>query len=54
MGIIKRVLNRVFLNTLEGILEYESQAQPLCLQTKDHKEGKAAFLQKRSPHFKGE
>jgi 2-(1,2-epoxy-1,2-dihydrophenyl)acetyl-CoA isomerase len=54
MRIIKKILNSTFLSVLEKIFEYETQGQSLCLNSKDHKEGKAAFLEKRKPKFSGE
>lgn len=53
MGLIKRILHLTFLDKLEAILEYEAQAQPLCFQTEDHKEGRRAFEEKRLPSFRG-
>jgi 2-(1,2-epoxy-1,2-dihydrophenyl)acetyl-CoA isomerase len=54
MGLIKKVINSTYLNMLEMVFELESQSQPLCFQTKDHFEGKAAFFEKREPIFTGE
>jgi len=53
IGLIKRILRLTFLEKLEAILEYEAQAQPLCFQTEDHKEGRRAFEEKRPPSFRG-
>ena len=53
LGMTKRILNTLFLDGLEKVLEYEAQAQPFLFQTLDHKEGKTAFLEKREPRFTG-
>jgi 2-(1,2-epoxy-1,2-dihydrophenyl)acetyl-CoA isomerase len=38
---------------LRAALEYETYAQNLCRETEDSKEGVKAFMEKRSPQFKG-
>jgi 2-(1,2-epoxy-1,2-dihydrophenyl)acetyl-CoA isomerase len=53
IGLMKRVLNRSDNLDLETVLEFEADMQTLCLQTADHKEGVAAFKEKRVPIFKG-
>jgi 2-(1,2-epoxy-1,2-dihydrophenyl)acetyl-CoA isomerase len=35
------------------MLDRESETHPRCGQTEDHKEGVRAFLEKRSPQFRG-
>jgi len=49
----KRALQRSLENNLKMQLDYETYAQNICRQTDDHKEGIAAFKEKRKPEFKG-
>ncbi len=37
---------------LETVLEKEAMAQGICMSTDDHKEGAAAFREKRTPNFR--
>jgi 2-(1,2-epoxy-1,2-dihydrophenyl)acetyl-CoA isomerase len=53
MGRTKKLINASDENTLEVQLENERQIQILSPQTEDYKEGLKAFLEKRSPKFKG-
>jgi 2-(1,2-epoxy-1,2-dihydrophenyl)acetyl-CoA isomerase len=53
LGLMKRVLNRSNGLDLETVLEFEADLQALCMQTADHKEGVAAFKEKRVPQFTG-
>ncbi|MGE8205038.1 enoyl-CoA hydratase-related protein [Heyndrickxia sp. NPDC080065] len=53
IGLIKRYLNQSWDSNLQEVLEKEAYAQKIAGQSSDHKEGIAAFLEKRKPLFKG-
>jgi enoyl-CoA hydratase/carnithine racemase len=53
MSEIKRSVRRSVGYTLEEALAREIDAQERCWNTRDAREGFAAFLAKRDPHFQG-
>lgn len=53
IGLAKRAINRALTMDLEQILEYEVYGQETAGASDDHKEGIAAFLDKRTPNFTG-
>jgi 2-(1,2-epoxy-1,2-dihydrophenyl)acetyl-CoA isomerase len=54
IGIAKRALNSAWTVDLETQLYNEAQLQAVAQTTRDHREGLAAFLEKRKPNFTGE
>ncbi len=52
-GLTKRALNASLANDLEAQLELEAVLQAEAASTEDFREGTAAFLAKRAPHFVG-
>lgn len=53
LGLTKRAFNHALLAALETTLDYEAHLQEIAHRTADHKEGIAAFLEKRPPDFHG-
>ena len=53
LGLTKRAFNRTLLTALDAALDYEAYLQEIAARTEDHKEGVAAFLDKRPPDFRG-
>ncbi len=53
LGKIKHSLYRSFESDLETALEREAEGQTFCGYTRDHKEGVAAFFEKREANFTG-
>jgi 2-(1,2-epoxy-1,2-dihydrophenyl)acetyl-CoA isomerase len=53
LGLTKRAMNRAQLTDLADTLAYEAALQEVAGRTADHAEGVAAFLEKRTPEFKG-
>jgi enoyl-CoA hydratase/carnithine racemase len=47
------LINRELHVSLDTALEWEAQAQALCMQHPDFREAYEAFAAKREPHFKG-
>jgi 2-(1,2-epoxy-1,2-dihydrophenyl)acetyl-CoA isomerase len=53
LGRMKSTLHASFEADLETALEREAEGQTFCGYTQDHKEGVAAFFEKREPNFTG-
>ena len=54
LALAKRALNRTYEMDLERALDYEAQLQSIAGRSADHKEGVAAFVEKRPARFTGE
>ncbi|HUL38449.1 MAG TPA: enoyl-CoA hydratase-related protein, partial [Thermodesulfobacteriota bacterium] len=53
-GVSKQLLHRGWTETLETQMENESQAIANSARTADAREGITAFLEKRTPKYKGQ
>lgn len=53
IGYIKQIANRMSDISFEAYADLEADLMAIALQTNDHKEGLAAFLEKRKPVFQG-
>jgi 2-(1,2-epoxy-1,2-dihydrophenyl)acetyl-CoA isomerase len=53
IGLIKRMMNKSAVATLDDMLEYEAYCQEIAGRSNDYREGVEAFLQKRKPVFTG-
>jgi enoyl-CoA hydratase/carnithine racemase len=53
LAMTKELLNRELHVSLDTALEWEAQAQALCMQHPDFHEAYEAFAAKREPQFKG-
>ena len=51
MGLAKRAFNKSILGNLEQVLDYEAHTQDIAGKGAEHKEGVAAFLEKRAPRY---
>jgi enoyl-CoA hydratase/carnithine racemase len=51
LGVTKEMLNRELDVSLDTALEWEAQAQALCMQHPDYGEAFRAFMEKREPRF---
>src|SRR5688572_11273908 len=54
LALAKRALNRAYETNLEEALDFEAQLQSIAGRSADHKEGVAAFVERRSAKFTGE
>ncbi len=54
IGLTKRAFNRAILPHLDEWLDYEAHLQEIAGRTQDHREGVAAFTEKRRPNFTGQ
>jgi 2-(1,2-epoxy-1,2-dihydrophenyl)acetyl-CoA isomerase len=52
MGLAKRDFNRAIYPHLEQVLDYEAHIQEIARIGAEHKEGIAAFVEKRTPNWK--
>ena len=52
LAMTKEMLNREMETSLDTALEWEAQAQALCMQHPDYREAYEAFVEKREPQFK--
>jgi 2-(1,2-epoxy-1,2-dihydrophenyl)acetyl-CoA isomerase len=53
IGLIKKMLQKSARASLDEMLDYEAYCQEIAGTSEDYKEGVAAFLEKRKPHFIG-
>lgn len=51
LAMTKEMLNREMNVSMDTALEWEAQAQSVCMQHHDYREAYEAFIEKRPPHF---
>lgn len=54
LALAKRALNRTYEMRLDEALDFEAQLQSIAGRSADHREGVAAFVEKRPARFSGE
>ncbi len=54
IGLTKRAFNQAMMPHLTDVLDYEAEVQEIAAQTRDHRDGVAAFREQRQPVFTGE
>lgn len=53
LGLTKKAFQHALLRSLPEVLRYEAYLQEIAGRTDDHAEGLQAFLEKRTPEYKG-
>jgi 2-(1,2-epoxy-1,2-dihydrophenyl)acetyl-CoA isomerase len=53
VSLTKSLIGRAAETSLETALERDGQAQATCIDTEDHREAVAAYLERRPPRFQG-
>ena len=53
VALTKSLIGRAAETSLETALERDGQAQATCIDTEDHREAVAAYLERRPPRFQG-